>query len=235
MDQTNTMGTVWLGLTLGCAQCHDHKYDPLSQKEYYQFLSFFNQTQGREMDAPLAGEMEPYRKEFPRYRQQRKELLDNGEVSVPRLQARWETMLLEAMEHPGKTPGLGRHSPGRHSQRAGPGHRVVSVGSRGPHLAGKRPGDPLLLQVPRPGERQGRGPEREAEGTEGETGRAGGLLPRRHAGLRGPGHAGRHPYRPAGGLSSSRGRGAPRHARMVASIPRRGRTAPAGVGPVAGG
>ena len=102
VDQTNTMGTVWLGLTLGCAQCHDHKYDPLSQKEYYQFLSFFNQTQSREMDAPLAGEMEPYRKEFPRYRQQRKELLDNGEISVPRLQARWEAMLLEAMDHPGK-------------------------------------------------------------------------------------------------------------------------------------
>ena len=102
VDQTNTMGTVWLGLTLGCAQCHDHKYDPLSQKEYYQFLAFFNQTQNREMDAPLPGEMEPYLEEFPRYRQQRKELLDNGEISIPRLQARWETMLLEAAEHPGK-------------------------------------------------------------------------------------------------------------------------------------
>ncbi len=102
LDQTNTMGSVWLGLTLGCAQCHDHKYDPLSQKEYYQFLAFFNQTQGREMDAPLAGETEPFLEEFPRYRQQRKVLLDNGEISVPRLQARWETMLLEAMEYPGK-------------------------------------------------------------------------------------------------------------------------------------
>ena len=102
VDQTNTMGSVWLGLTLGCAQCHDHKYDPLSQMEYYQFLAFFNQTQGREMDAPLAGETEPYLEEFPRYRQKRRELLDNGEISVPRLQARWEAMLLEAMEHPGR-------------------------------------------------------------------------------------------------------------------------------------
>ena len=102
LDQTNTMGSVWLGLTLGCAQCHDHKYDPLSQKEYYQFLAFFNQTQGREMDAPLGGETESFLEEFPRYRQQRKELLDNGEISVPRLQARWETMLLEAMKYPGK-------------------------------------------------------------------------------------------------------------------------------------
>ena len=102
VDQTNTMGTVWLGLTLGCAQCHDHKYDPLSQKEYYQFLAFFNQIQNREMDAPLAGEMEPYLAEFPRYRQKRIELLEHGEISIPRLQARWETMLLEATEHPGK-------------------------------------------------------------------------------------------------------------------------------------
>jgi len=41
-DRTETMGTALLGLTVGCAKCHDHKYDPLSQKEYYQLASFFN-------------------------------------------------------------------------------------------------------------------------------------------------------------------------------------------------
>ncbi|MEO0415661.1 MAG: DUF1549 domain-containing protein, partial [Verrucomicrobiota bacterium] len=35
IDRVNTTGTVWLGLTLGCAQCHDHKFDPVSQKDYY--------------------------------------------------------------------------------------------------------------------------------------------------------------------------------------------------------
>jgi len=43
-DMTETMGTIWMGLTLNCARCHDHKFDPLLQSEYYQFNAFFNQT-----------------------------------------------------------------------------------------------------------------------------------------------------------------------------------------------
>jgi hypothetical protein len=41
-DRTETTSTVWLGATLGCARCHDHKFDPFTQKEYYSLFAFFN-------------------------------------------------------------------------------------------------------------------------------------------------------------------------------------------------
>ena len=44
VDRVNTTATVWLGSTLACAQCHNHKYDPFSQKDYFRFLAFFAGT-----------------------------------------------------------------------------------------------------------------------------------------------------------------------------------------------
>lgn len=43
-DRVETTGTVWLGLTFNCTRCHDHKFDPITQKEYYQLFDYFNQT-----------------------------------------------------------------------------------------------------------------------------------------------------------------------------------------------
>ncbi|MFO0815867.1 MAG: PSD1 and planctomycete cytochrome C domain-containing protein [Gemmatales bacterium] len=54
VDQVDTFGTVFLGLTVGCARCHDHKYDPLSTKEYYQLFVFFNSIDGSPLDGNAA-------------------------------------------------------------------------------------------------------------------------------------------------------------------------------------
>lgn len=45
IDRVNTTGAVWLGTTLECAQCHNHKYDPFSQQDYYRLLAYFNTTE----------------------------------------------------------------------------------------------------------------------------------------------------------------------------------------------
>ncbi len=50
VDRTDTFGTVFLGLTAGCAVCHDHKFDPLTQRDYYSLFAFFNSIDGPAMD-----------------------------------------------------------------------------------------------------------------------------------------------------------------------------------------
>ena len=51
IDRVETTSTVWLGLTSGCARCHDHKYDPLSQKEFYQLFAYFNNVPEKGKDS----------------------------------------------------------------------------------------------------------------------------------------------------------------------------------------
>jgi hypothetical protein len=53
-DRVATTGTVWLGLTIGCAQCHTHKFDPIPHREYYQFMALLNNADEPEMQVPSA-------------------------------------------------------------------------------------------------------------------------------------------------------------------------------------
>ena len=55
MDRTETLGTVWLGLSVGCARCHTHKYDQITHREYYQLYAFFNNAD--EVETPLPADM----------------------------------------------------------------------------------------------------------------------------------------------------------------------------------
>jgi hypothetical protein len=100
VSRTNTISSVWLGLTGGCAQCHDHKYDPISQKEYYQLFAFVHSAEESTIDAPLPGEIGPYLQALPEYRKKRHSLLD--EYKIGELQPAWEANVRLAMEQPGK-------------------------------------------------------------------------------------------------------------------------------------
>ncbi len=52
IDRANTTGSVWLALTVGCAQCHNHKFDPISQHDYYALYAFFNSTEDKNNTGP---------------------------------------------------------------------------------------------------------------------------------------------------------------------------------------
>lgn len=115
VDRVNTTGTVWLGVTMECAQCHDHKYDPFSMDDYYSLFAFFNNTPlevsepsskndvshnfvGPYMDLPLStqdekklGEM---KEAIAAANRQRKRLLDNPQSGF----AAWEMAASEALD-----------------------------------------------------------------------------------------------------------------------------------------
>lgn len=99
VNRTNSVGTVWLGLTVGCSQCHDHKYDPVTQRDYYRLFAFFNDLEEVDIDAPLAGERGPYLAALSDYQSTRQQLLrDHG---VFERKPPWEEKVLWAAANPG--------------------------------------------------------------------------------------------------------------------------------------
>ncbi|MFN0053721.1 MAG: DUF1553 domain-containing protein [Planctomycetales bacterium] len=97
VDRTNTTGSVWLGLTVGCAQCHSHKYDPLTLREYYGLFAFFNQGQEVDLPAPLPQEAEAYAQARDRHDAAHAPFVaavrEFEEQSLPTRQAAWEQAL----------------------------------------------------------------------------------------------------------------------------------------------
>ena len=106
-DQIDTVSTAFLGLTMKCAQCHDHKYDPITMRDYYRFFAFFNTTSERGTGAKN-GNTKPFleitpmlqnAKEFRTAIQERiaalEGLKERSELFLGDARARWERETLE--------------------------------------------------------------------------------------------------------------------------------------------
>jgi mono/diheme cytochrome c family protein len=92
IDRVNTTGTALLGLTVGCAQCHDHKFDPISQREYFQLYAFFNQQDEPSLEAGSPEQFAAREAVSERVKPLRAELDALAEALKPKF-AEWEAGL----------------------------------------------------------------------------------------------------------------------------------------------
>jgi hypothetical protein len=102
VDRAAMTGTIWLGLTVGCARCHDHKYDPFSQDDFYRLYAFFDNADEVNVDAPLPHERDAWLQSRPEYERRRRELIEPVEAPLAELQRQWEQKCLHAAAHPGE-------------------------------------------------------------------------------------------------------------------------------------
>jgi len=90
VDRVGTTGTAWLGLTLACAQCHPHKYDPILHTDYYQFMALLNNADEPDLGIPAANEADQIKANTERAARLISGLADKWPLPAPAT-ATWET------------------------------------------------------------------------------------------------------------------------------------------------
>ena len=97
MDRTETLGTIWLGHTVGCARCHSHKYDAITQREYYQLFAYFNNADETRADIALTPaaqrDYEAQRPTFELTQARLEQTLDRLSKTVGKNREQWEQNL----------------------------------------------------------------------------------------------------------------------------------------------
>ncbi len=93
-DRTDTVGTVWLGLTIGCARCHTHKYDPIPHADYYRFFAFFNNSEEDLTSIPIGADNLP---ELERQLAPLEASLQARYRALAHAEAEWERLEREAV------------------------------------------------------------------------------------------------------------------------------------------
>ena len=109
IDRVQTMGSVWMGLTLSCARCHDHKYDPISQREFYQLFAMFNNLDEKGFINNLRGSAEPrIRYKNSEYERRKKKVeaaeenADRRKAEIGRLEAEYPFVMIMRDNKPRK-------------------------------------------------------------------------------------------------------------------------------------
>lgn len=111
VDRVNTTFTVFFGTTMNCCQCHDHKYDPFTQREFYQIFAFFNSDREVDIPAPLPGEEEMLRPKLAEHQKRRQQLVQAIEQRRQELTAKlaeWEANLKDDARN--KLPAVVRNA-----------------------------------------------------------------------------------------------------------------------------